>query len=115
MPRTVPLSVTATVKLDGTGAGIASIGPSAPGEIWYPAVASVKCSSNVSEATCRTYAGNQLSDSTFADGTTWGSTGDSTSNFAGPLYPGQQVFASWTGGDAAATATLVVTGTRSVP
>ena len=113
--RTQPFSRTATVTLDGSGDGTASVGPTITSEVWAVGVSSVSASTNVSEAVCRTYAGGGVSPGTFVDGTTWGSTGDSTSNFGGPLYPGQQVYAVWTGGDAGATATLVVTGTRTVP
>lgn len=83
--------------------------------MWTVGVAAVSCSTNGSEATCRLYAGGAASQGTFVDGTTWGSTGDSTSNFASPVYAGQQVFAQWTGGDPGAIATLVVQGTRQVP
>ena len=115
MSRTVTLNATASVKLDGSGNGTASTGPQNPGEVWTPSTVSVSCSSNASEAVCKVYAGNSATAAYFTDGTTWGSTGDSTSNLSSPVYPGQQVFASWTGGDPGATATMTVTGTRQVP
>jgi hypothetical protein len=113
--RTQPLTRTASVTLDGSGAGTAAIGPRITNEIWTVGVASVSASANVNEATCRIYAGSAAGPGTFIDGTTWGSTGDATSNFSGPLYGGQQVFAAWSGGDPGAIATLVITGTRQVP
>jgi hypothetical protein len=113
--RTVQLNVTASCKLDGSGNGTVQCGPTGTNEVWTVSVASVSASSNVSEATCKIYAGNYLGQGCFADGTTWGSTGDSTSNFSASVYAGQYVWAQWTGGDAGATATLVVTGTRKVP
>lgn len=115
MARTIPLSASASVVLDSSGNGTASAGPSSPGEVWFPTSVSVSASSNTAEAIAKIYAGGQISQSMFADGTTWGSTGDSTSNVSGPVYPGQQVFAVWTGGDTGATATVVITGTRQVP
>jgi hypothetical protein len=115
MARTVSLNQRASVVLDSSGNGTAELGPSSPGEVWAPGNASVSVTTSVSEATARIYAGNGLSPGSFVDGTTWGSTGDSTTNFATSLYPGQQIFAQWTGGDPGATATVVVTGTRSVP
>lgn len=115
MSRRLSLSAVATVTLDGNGAGIAAVGPASTREIWSPGTASVSVSSNASEATCQIFAGNAASAAYFVDGTTWGSTGDSTSDFNIQIYPGQSVFARWTGGDAHATATLVVTGTRTVP
>jgi hypothetical protein len=115
MSRTLSLSVTVSVILDGSGNGTAQIGPTTTNEVWSPSVASVSVATNVNEAQCRIYAGNALSAGYFVDGTTWGSSGDSTSNFASQVYPGQSVFARWTGGDAGARATLTITGTRQVP
>lgn len=114
MPRAVTLSRRVSVVLDGSGNGTASLGPQIPGEVWNSGTVAVKASTNVKEAICRVYVGNALSDGSFLGGTTWGSTGDST-DFTGPLYPGQQIFAAWTGGDSGATATAVVTGIRQVP
>lgn len=108
--RTQPFTLTATVTLDGSGNGSAGIGPSITNERWDVAVASVKVSTNVKEATCSVSAAGA-----FIGATTWGSTGDSTSNFSSPLWPGQQVTAAWTGGDAGQAATLTVQGTRTVP
>jgi hypothetical protein len=113
--REFPLTASATVTLNGSGNGTAQIGPSFPRESWSVAVASVSCSSNTAEAVCKIYAGPQATQGNFIDGTTWGSTGDSTSNFSSPVYLGSYVFAVWTGGDSGATATLVVNGTRRVP
>ena len=113
--RQFPLSVSVSVTLNGSGAGTASIGPSFPRESWDVSVVSVSCSSNTNEAICKVYAGPQATQGNFADGTTWGSTGDSTSSFSAPVYLGSKVLAVWTGGDIGATATLVVTGTRRIP
>jgi hypothetical protein len=115
MSRTISLNAVASCTLNSEGNGTAQIGPKGTNEVWTVAVASVSASSNASEATCRIYAGNYLGQPTFVDGTTWGSTGDSTSNFSAQVYPGQYVYAQWTGGDSGATATLVCTGTRRVP
>lgn len=113
--REFPFTLSASVTLDGTGAGTASLGPSFPRESWTVQVASVSASTNVKEATAKVYAGPQAAQPWFADGTTWGSTGDSTSSFSAPVYLGSKVIAVWSGGDAGAIATLVVTGTRKVP
>ena len=114
MPRQFPLTVTATVTLNGSGAGTASTGPQFPRESWDVAVASVGAATNAAEATCKIYAGPPAAP-LFIDGTTWGSTGDSTSNFSAPVYLGSAVIATWTGGDPGAIATLTVTGTRRIP
>jgi hypothetical protein len=115
---TMPLSVNTSVPLTGTdpgtGTGTASIRPTGFGEVWQNITVSVHCSTNVSEATCRIYVGGAASSQFFADGTTWGSTGDSSDNMPPTVPGGQSVFAQWTGGDVGATAYLVITGTRQV-
>jgi hypothetical protein len=113
--RLQPLTRSVSTVLGAAGGGTVSTGPQVTNEMWNVTVASVSCSTNGSEATCRIYAGGYISQGAFIDGTTWGSTGDSTTNFATPVYTGQQVFAAWTGGDPGAIATLVVQGTRQVP
>lgn len=112
--REFPFTYTAAVTLDGSGAGTASTGPSFPRESWEVSVASVVVATNTNEAQCKVSQG-ATAGQTFVDGTTWGSTGDSTSNFSAPVYLGSRVFAAWTGGDAGALATLTVTGTRRIP
>lgn len=110
MPRTLPLSLSATGKLDGSGNGTsAPLGPSASGETWTVTIISVKCSSNVSEAVCSVFLGGAL-----VGTTTWGSTGDSDTGISLSLAVGQVLTATWTGGDAAATGTLTAIGTRTV-
>jgi hypothetical protein len=113
--RIQPLNRSVPVTLDGSGAGTAALGPALAGEVWTGLTAAVSASGSTKEATARIYAGGGVSAATFVDGTTWGSTGDSTSQFGAPVYPGQQVFAVWAGGDPGAIATLVITGTRQVP
>jgi hypothetical protein len=111
--RQLPLNVKAYTILDGNGNGTASTGPLSPGEQWTGVTASVSVATNTSEATCRIYAGAAATPGYFADGTTWGSTGDSTSNIPA-VKVGGNVWAVWTGGDPGAKATLAVTGTKSV-
>lgn len=111
--RQLPLSAKAYVTLDGSGNGTASTGPLSPGEVWSGLTASVSVATNTAEATCRIYAGAAATPGYFADGTTWGSTGDSTTNLPA-VRVGGQVFAVWEGGDHGAKATLTVTGTRTV-
>jgi hypothetical protein len=113
-PVTVPLSVSVPVVLDGSGNGTARAGPLNLREVWTPGLASVKVSTNASEASCKVYEGEAADDSSYVDGTLSGSTGDSTANVYGPLYVGQYVWAVWEGGDPGATAYLNVTGTKTV-
>lgn len=103
-------SAFATVILDGSGNGIASLGPSRPRERWYPAIVAVSVSSNVNEPTCKIYMGPQISAATFVDGTYTGSNDSTDSGNGSEVHVGEQVFAQWTGGDAGATATVTVTG-----
>lgn len=112
MSRTLNLAASVSVVLDSSGNGTASTGPKGTRESWTPSTASVSVSTNVNESVCKIYVTSPL---TFVDGTTWGSTGDNTSNFAITLYPGQAVEAVWTGGDPGSLATLAVMGTRQVP
>jgi hypothetical protein len=111
--RLLPLNAKAYVTLDGTGAGTAYTGPQSPGEIWSDLTVSVSVVTNVSEAQCLVYAGAAATPGYFKDGTLFGSTGNSTGN-AGPVRVGGNVFAVWSGGDAGALATMVITGTRQV-
>lgn len=110
----VPLNTSIPVKLDGTGAGTAKIGPIGARESWTPETVSVSASSTTNEALCKIYIGDDTSQRNFVDGTFSGSSGDSTQNVTGPIRLGQYVFALWTGGDAGAIATLTVIGTKDI-
>ena len=96
--RQLRLSAKAYVTLDGSGNGTAYAGPQSPGEQWTGLTAAVRVATNVKEATCSTYAGAAATPGYFADATTWGSTGDSTSNVPA-VQVGGNVFAVWSGGD----------------
>jgi len=111
--RQLPLNVSAQVTLDGSGNGTASIGPLSPGEIWDGLTAAVRVATNTDEAIASVYAGAGVSAGYFRGATTWGSTGDSTSQLP-QVRVGGNIFAVWTGGDAHQVATLTVTGTRTV-
>lgn len=111
--RELPLNMKAYATLDGSGNGTASIGPLSPGESWSGLTVGVSVATNASEAQCSIFAGAAATPGYFADGTTWGSTGDSTSN-VGTVRVGGNVFATWTGGDHGAKATMTVTGTKTV-
>lgn len=111
--RTVQLALTVPVKLDGSGNGSAQVGPTASGESWDAGFTlSVRCATNVAEATCLAFWGG--GPQYFIDATTWGSTGDSLADTPS-LVSGQAVYAQWAGGDPGTTAYLTVTGTRQVP
>jgi hypothetical protein len=106
---------TATVILNGSGAGTARAGPISARETWQPAVASVSVATNTSEAQCKIYIGDSVSPANFIDGTLSGSTGDSTGNVAGSQVPlGYYIWAVWSGGDAGQVATLNVSGAKTI-
>lgn len=107
--RTLPLSASAQVVLDDNGDGFVEIGPEASGEIWPAGYnAGVRCSSNTAEAIAKVYCGGR-----FIGGSTWGSTGDASTDTA-QVGVGQVVRAEWTGGDHGAIAYLDITGTKEV-
>jgi hypothetical protein len=102
-----------TVVLDGTGAGVASIGPARVREHWQVSSAYVSVSTNNNEAQCTVYVGTTLGSST-AFGTTFtGSTGD-TCGIGIDIQPGMRVWAKWTGGDAGATGIVNLSGTYTL-
>lgn len=118
MPKTLTLTRTASVTLNGSGAGTVQAGPSSPGEVWRPTQVSVSCSAVVTTGTCQCniYAGAGTGQGTFVDGTFSGDTGDTSDAIGGrEVNPGQSVFAAWSGGVPGATATMVISGSRTVP
>lgn len=112
--RTLPLSLSASVVLDGTGSGTASLGPTSSGETWQVSAVGVHCDTNVNESIARVYAGASASPKYYRDATTWASTGDSTDSVTDTIAVGSQVWAVWSGGDVGTTAHITVSGTRTV-
>lgn len=113
----IALNESGQVTLDGSGNGTVKISPDGPHEQWYPASVSVKATTNTNEATCKIYVGSQSVDSNFVDGTFSGSSGDSSDRVAGYIIgkrQSQYIIAVWAGGDAGATATLSVVGTKEL-
>lgn len=111
--RSLPLNAKAYTTLDSNGNGTASTGPLSPGEIWSDLTVAVKVATNANEAICSVYAGAAATSGYFSGATTWGSTGDSTTNLA-TVRVGGNVFAVWQGGDPGAQAAMTITGTRQV-
>jgi hypothetical protein len=115
MARGPILPGTVTVTLDGSGNGIARIGPAGAREVWNAENASVHASSSVKEAQCKIFVGTDATASNYVDGTLSGSTGDSTDRVSAyPIPYGQYIWAQWIGGDAGAVAYLKVTGMREI-
>jgi hypothetical protein len=66
-------------------------------------------------ATCYVYAGDAAIDANFVDAT-YDVTSASTGNVSGlEIRLGQYVFAVWSGGNAGATVTVSVVGTKEIP
>lgn len=117
MPTTSPLDEFGQIILDGSGNGTLRMRPTGGNQTWLPASVSVKCSSNTSEALCRVYIGPSATDPYFVDDTVTGSTGDSSGRVADYTIDahGTYLWATWTGGDPGATATMRITGTSQTP
>lgn len=111
--RTLPLTAKAYTVLDADGNGTASTGPQSFREEWGNLTAAVRVATNTNEAIASTYAGAAATPGYFCGATTWGSTGDSTTNLP-VVKVGGNIWAVWSGGDAGQQAVLTVTGTRIV-
>lgn len=115
MSRQVPLSVSASVTLDGSGNGTVQLGPSIPGVSWTPATVAITV--NPVSATVVSqfglYNGN-LQPGNFIGGTYTGDS-NSTDVSAVTLHPGNVLTGVWSGGNPGATATMTITGTQSIP
>jgi len=112
---TVPLNETVSIPLDASGNGTAKVGPLTAREVWHPANVHVSVTTANNEAVCTIFAGDAAQQRCFRDATFTGSSGDSSDRVnADTIRTGAYVWAQWVGGDALATATLTVTGTRDV-
>lgn len=117
MARTVSLALSASVTLNGSGNGTVQLGPTFPGEAWYPVSVAIGCTGTqpTTLSSVYLYAGNGVSALSQVD-TTYDVLGASSSMVSGHrLYPGQVISAVWSNGPPAGTASLTVYGTREVP
>lgn len=115
MSQTVPLSASAQVVLNGSGNGSVTLGPQVPGQTWFPSGTSVQVNptSTTVVSQFKLYNG-AAQPANFLGGTY---TGDNNSDGLADctLYCGQFMTGVWAGGNPGATATLVVSGTMSIP
>jgi hypothetical protein len=110
----VPLNVSASVVLSGTGAGTVSLGPTLPGVSWNPTAVAVVVTpiSNSVTSVFKLYSGIAQA-SNFIAGSY---TGDINSAGLGlsPMQAGQILTGVWSGGNPGATATMTLTGTQTI-
>lgn len=104
-------SAIANITLDGSGNGIASIGPVVAREHWQILSAAVKVATHNLESRCSVFVGTTAQSGTFFGTSFTGSSGDTFSLGNIDIQSGMQVFAQWTGGDPGALATLTLFGT----
>lgn len=109
-PGSYPISIATTVKLSAAGAGQVGLTPPS-GVMWQPSLGSVSIANPVLIPEAFFYLGNasgpiQLIDSTYA-----GASASSGKVSAFPLFPGQYIWAVWTGADASVLATFQLFGT----
>lgn len=115
--RTGRLDEYKQTTLDGSGDGTVKLMPLGGSEKWLLEVASVKCSSNTSEAACTLYIGPGPADPYFIEYLAEGSTGQSTHRVKDLRVDTHEnmMWAVWAGGDPGATATLHVNGQTQTP
>jgi hypothetical protein len=112
--QSVPLQVSGSVVLDGTGGGQVQLGPQIAGTSWQPAAAGVVVApvSSTVVSLFKLYNG-AAQPQNFIGGSY---TGDNNSaGLALTLYPGQVLTGVWTGGNPGAVATLTLNGTQTIP
>lgn len=115
MSRTQPFTRTVTAVLDGSGNGTASAGPQIANETWAPDSVYIAASGGIptgaNPATCTIFGplGNQVD-------ATYQVTGAASSMITGQrVHPGQVISAVFANCNPGSTATLTVSGTRTVP
>lgn len=114
MSHTVPLNVSVSVVLDGSGNGQVQLGPVIAGVSWQVTGEGVlvQPASTTVVSQFKLYLG-AAQPGNFLGGSY---TGDNNSaSIPATLYPGQVLTGVWSGGNPGATATMTLTGTQSIP
>jgi hypothetical protein len=112
--QTQPLNTSGSVTLNASGAGTVQLGPQAA-ETWQLASAgiTVPSASLSSPPACSIYAGSSPTPGYFVDGTYTGMLNNTGKVNGIMIFPGQAVYAVFSGGTAGNIATLSVFGTRT--
>jgi hypothetical protein len=113
-PQSQPLNTSASVTLNASGAGTVQLGPQAA-ETWQLSSAGVTVpSASLSQPPeCSVYAGSSPTAGYFVDGTYTGMSNNTGKVSGITIFPGQAVWAVFSGGTPGNTATLSVFGTRT--
>lgn len=118
MPQVI-LNEAGQTTLDGSGNGAVTIGPSNSYQTWKPTGISVQVITTtgtiVKEPVFKYYRGRSAGPLNFLGGTFTGSNDSSDIPAGQILHPGETFYCVWTGGDAGATASVILSGTMDVP
>lgn len=105
-----PIAPFATVKLNAAGAGQVGLTPPS-GVMWQLSLATVSIPNPTLIPQIILSTGNSNGPLTLIDSSYAGASASSGKVSGLPLYPGQWIWAAWTGADALAVATLQIYGT----
>jgi hypothetical protein len=113
-PVAQPLNTSGSVTLDPSGAGTVELGPQAA-ETWQLSSAgiTVPAASLSQPPTCQVYIGSSPTPGNFVDGTYTGQLNNTGKVAGAVIFPGQAIFAVFSGGTAGTIATLSIYGTRT--
>lgn len=113
MGQELRLDTYGTVTLDASGNGTVKLGP-VQGVMWKPENAAVSTTTSVKFPKCDIYVGGSSTPGQLVDSTYTGNS-DASGKVGGTVvYPGQYIWAVWSGGDVGATATLSISGTATI-
>jgi hypothetical protein len=103
-----------SVALDGSGAGEVTLGPVPSGQVWNVSRLAVFCTVDNPMPTALVYRTGPALPQYLVDGTYTGAQDFSDMNDDPPLEANEFLLVRWTGGQAAAVATAVLTGRQMV-
>ena len=111
----VPLSVSGSVVLDGTGSGQVQLGPVLAGVSWTPGTVAVIVAPASLAVVSQFYLYlGSVQPANFIGGSYTGDVNSSAVSVP-DMHPGQVLTGVWTGGNPGAKATMTVTGMQNIP
>lgn len=108
----LPLNDSVQIALNANGAAILRIGPANVYQVWQVEAVAINCTVSSPNPVVNVYNSNNPS-TQYLGGTYNGA--QNSAKIAATLHAGQQICATFTGGQAGAIATLAVQGTVNVP